>query len=97
MTAARLAGRCRGFHGPRGFPSMVVVAGPGEGDVGDQQAEQALAFPHGGGRVVPQGGEVVGQGQDAGLLLLIERGGGIAGAAVVIAGPHRPGPVPHTR
>src|SRR5208283_3332866 len=35
-----------------------AVAVTGEGDVGDEQAEQALAFPHGGGRVVPQGGEV---------------------------------------
>src|SRR5450755_173794 len=63
-----------------------AVTGPGEGDVGDEQAEQALAFPHGGGRVVPQGGEVAGQGQDAGLLVLIERGVGVAGAGVVLAG-----------
>ena len=63
-----------------------AVAAAGQGDVGDEQAEQALAFPHGGGRVVPQGREVFGQGQDAGLLLLIERDVGVAGAGVVIAG-----------
>ena len=63
-----------------------AVAVAGQGDVGDQQAEQALAFPHGGGRVVPQGGEVCGQGQDAGLLVLIERGVGVAGPGVVVAG-----------
>src|SRR5208283_1582243 len=63
-----------------------AVAVAGEGDVGDEQVEQALAFPHGGGRVVPQGGEVCGQGQDAGLLVLIERGVGVAGSGVVVAG-----------
>src|SRR2546423_841504 len=38
-----------------------AVAVAGEGDVGDQQAEQALAFPHGGGRGVPQGEGVADQ------------------------------------
>ena len=70
----------------RTWQRVAAVAGPGEGDVGDQQAEQALAFPHGGGGVVPQGREVAGQGQDAGLLLLIERDVGVAGAGVVVAG-----------
>ena len=65
---------------------MAPSPAAGQGDVGDQQAEQALAFPHGGSGVVPQGWEVFGQGQDAGLLLLIERGVGVAGAGVVIAG-----------
>src|SRR5205814_6504957 len=60
------------------------VVAAGESDVGDQQADQPLAFPHRGGRVVPEGGEVGGQGADAGALLLAEDGGGGLGGGVVV-------------
>src|ERR1035441_7802563 len=36
------------------------VAGPGDGDVGEQQPGDALAFPGGGGGVVPERGQVGG-------------------------------------
>jgi hypothetical protein len=38
---------------------------PEQGDVGDEQAQQAFAFPLRGGRVVPQGADVGGEGADA--------------------------------
>src|ERR1022692_2131116 len=37
------------------------VGGSGHGDVGEQQPGDALAFPHRGGGVVPDGGQVGGQ------------------------------------
>ena len=40
----------------------------------------------GGGRVVPECGQVGGQGADAGALLLVERGGGGLGGGVVVLG-----------
>jgi len=63
-----------------------AVPAAGEGDVGEQQPDQALAFAHWGGWVVPQGGEVRGQGADAGALLLVEHGGGCLGGGVVVLG-----------
>jgi hypothetical protein len=44
------------------------VGGSGHGDVGEQQPGDALAFPHRGGGVVPDGGQVGGQLADPGLL-----------------------------
>jgi len=54
------------------------VAGPGHGDVGEQQPGDPLAFPGGGGGVVPDRGQVgdqlldpvfLGVGELAGVLL----------------------------
>jgi hypothetical protein len=44
------------------------VAGPGDGDVGEQQPGDALSFPGRGGGVVPDAGQVGGQLADPGLL-----------------------------
>ncbi len=63
------------------------VLAAGEGDVGDQEADEALAFARRGGRVVPEGGEVGRQGVDAGALGGIERDGrGLGGGVVVVSG-----------
>jgi hypothetical protein len=63
------------------------VAGPGHGDVGEQQAGDALALAHRGGGVVPDAGQV---GDQPGDLVLL---GGGERAGVLGAGPcrRRPG------
>ena len=65
----------------------VDLVGLVDGDVVDEQAGHAFAFPLRGGRVGPQGGEVGGEGPDATLVLFGERGpGGGGGALVVVVG-----------
>jgi hypothetical protein len=60
---------------------------PGDGDVGEEQAGHALAFPLRGGRVVPDRGEVGDQRADAGFLDLGEvGGGGVLGCVVGVFG-----------
>jgi hypothetical protein len=44
------------------------VAGPGDGDVGEQKPGDALAFPLRGGGVVPDGGQLGDELADASLL-----------------------------
>ena len=56
-------------------------------DVGDEQADQPLAFAHRGRRVSPERGEVCGERADLGLLLVGERpGAGVGGALVLVLG-----------
>ena len=69
---------------PDGGGDGVLAAG--EGHVADQQAQEAFALARRGGRVVPQRGQVGGQGADPGALLLVERGGGGLGGGVVVLG-----------
>jgi hypothetical protein len=60
---------------------------PGDGDVVEEQAGDALAFPLRGGRVVPDRGEVGGQRADAGFPGLGEvGGGGVLGCVVGVPG-----------
>ena len=68
------AGLAAGQAGVRGDG----VAGPGDGDVGEQQPGDALAFSHRGGGVVPDAGQVgdqlgdpvlLGRGESSGVLL----------------------------
>src|SRR5207249_4640204 len=64
-----------------------VLAVADQGDVGDEQPDQALALAHRGRRVVPERGQVGGQGADPLLLLLVEGGGVVAaGSFVVVLG-----------
>jgi hypothetical protein len=56
------------------------VGGSGHGDVGEQQPGDALAFPHRGGGVVPDAGQVSDELADPVLL------GGCEGAVVLLAG-----------
>ena len=74
------------------------VGGPGHGDVGEQQPGDALAFVHGGGGVVPEGGQVggelgdpvfLGAGECAGVLLA----GLVVGGLGVVQFPQRGVPV----
>jgi len=58
------------------------VADPGDGDVGEQQPGDALAFPLGGGGVVPDGGQVGSELADAGLLRVGELAGVLAAGLV---------------
>jgi hypothetical protein len=62
-----------------------AVTGFDQGDVGDQQPDQAFALAHRGGGIVPQGGEVGGQRADAVTLDVVEAGAGAAGFVVVVA------------
>jgi hypothetical protein len=59
------------------------VVGPGDGDVGDQQPGDALAFSRRGGRVVPDGGQVGDELADAGFLGVGELGGVLAAGLVI--------------
>ena len=59
------------------------VAGPGDGDVGEQQPGDALAFPHRGGGVVPDAGQVGDQLGDPGLLGVGELPGVLLAGLVV--------------
>jgi hypothetical protein len=64
-----------------------VLAGFEQRDVGDEQPDQPFAFPHRGGRVVPERGQVAGQGADAVDLAGAERGvAADAGLVVVVLG-----------
>ena len=67
------------------FPTEApwVLVGPGEGDVGHQQAGDAFAFPHRGGRVVPECGEVAGQRGD-GVALCLAQWPGLLGAGAFV-------------
>jgi hypothetical protein len=58
------------------------VAGPGRGDVGEQQAGDALALPLRGGGAVPDGGQVGGELADAGLVGFGELPGVLAAGLV---------------
>jgi hypothetical protein len=63
------------------------LVGLGDGDVLDEQASDAFAFPGGGGGVGPQFGEVGGQRSDSRLVFVGERGAGRrAGSLVVLFG-----------
>lgn len=59
------------------------VAGPGDGDVGEQQPGDALAFPLRGGGVVPDGGQLGDELADASLLGIGELPGSAPRAQVV--------------
>ncbi len=64
-----------------------LLPGFDQGDVGDQQADQAFAFPHRGGGVVEQGGEVCRERADPGLLLVGEGArAGVLRAVVLVLG-----------
>ena len=65
-----------------------VLAGLDEGDVGDQQPNQALAFAHGSGWIVPQGREIGGQCAYAAAVRVVEGtlGAGLGGVVVVFGG-----------
>ena len=82
ISAMVLAGVCRSFPGAFGHregEGAVLaagqadvrgdgVAGAGDGDVGEQQPGDALAFAHRGGGVVPDAGQVGDELADPGLL-----------------------------
>lgn len=80
------AGQCHGVVLPAGQADRDgdVLAGFDEGDVGDQQPDQAFAFAHGGGRVVPQRWEVGGECADAVAVGIVEGTLGIGLGGVVI-------------
>ena len=59
------------------------VAGAGDGDVGEQQPGDALAFAGWGGRVVPDAGQVGDQLPDPGFLLFGELAGVLFAGFVV--------------
>ena len=62
----------------------VLVAG--QGDVVDEEADHAFAFPLWGSGIGPQGGEVGCECGDAGLVGVVERGGRGGLAFVVLLG-----------
>jgi hypothetical protein len=55
-------------------------------DVGQQQPCHAFAFPLRGAGIVPEGGEVAGQGEDLGALVLAKGGGRVGLTFVVLLG-----------
>ena len=55
----------------------------GQGDVGDQEPDEAFAFTHRGGGVVPDGGEVPGQGADTPALLVVQDVAGVGGCSLI--------------
>jgi len=61
-----------------------VLAGLEQRDVGDEQSDEAFAFPHRGGGVAPERGQVAGQCPDAFGLGVAEPGAGAATGAVVV-------------
>jgi hypothetical protein len=78
-------GEAGGLAAPEADVEMDVV-GLGERDVVDEQPGHAFAFSLGGVGVGPQGGEVGGEGTDAGLVLVAEGSGGGGVALVVVLG-----------
>src|SRR5258708_22139460 len=75
-----------GLAGPEAHVRRDAAVGAGQRDVGDEQADHALAFALRGSGVGPQGREVGGQGGDAGLAGAVERDGPRALALVVLLG-----------
>ena len=59
------------------------VAGAGQGDIGEQEPGDALAFAHRGGGVVPDGGQVGDELPDPGFLLVGELPGVLFAGFVV--------------
>ena len=70
------------------FEADVEVddVGSVDGDVFDEEADHALAFPLRGGGIAPQGRKVVCQRPDLCLLLVSDGRGGLGGAIAVVLG-----------
>ncbi|WP_405889340.1 hypothetical protein OG762_46775 (plasmid) [Streptomyces sp. NBC_01136] len=61
------------------------LVGPDQGDIRDKQSDQAFSFPHRGVGVIPEGGEIAGQGSDPGPLRVVEDAVAVVLGALVCA------------
>lgn len=77
------ASQARSGLGTRSVCGDLLVPAD-QGDVGDEQAGQSLAFAHRGRRVLPQRGQVGGERADPGLLFVGERPVAGLGRALIL-------------